>query len=49
MSLAGKTTIVTGAARGLGQAYAQAMAREGMNLVVAGREPIRSAGLGLRR
>lgn len=38
MNLPGKTAIVTGAARGLGQAYAKAMAREGMNVLVADRE-----------
>ena len=40
MNLAGKTAIVTGAARGLGQAYAKAMAAEGMNVVVADREDV---------
>ena len=38
MTLQGKTAIVTGAARGLGQAYAKAMVREGMNVLVADRE-----------
>jgi p-cumic alcohol dehydrogenase len=38
MSLKGKVGIVTGAARGLGAAYAKAMAAEGMSLVVADRD-----------
>ncbi len=33
-SMAGKTAIVTGAARGLGRAYAEALAKEGANVVV---------------
>lgn len=40
MSLEGKTAIVTGAARGLGQAYAIAMAAAGMNVVVADRDDV---------
>jgi len=32
--MAGKTAIVTGAARGLGRAYAEALAKEGANVVV---------------
>lgn len=40
MSLEGKTAIVTGAARGLGQAYAKAMAAAGMNVVVADRDDV---------
>jgi len=40
MDLAGKTAIVTGAARGLGQAYAKAMATEGMNVLVADRDDV---------
>ena len=40
MSLSGKVGIVTGAARGLGQAYAKAMAAEGMSLVVADRDDV---------
>jgi 3-oxoacyl-[acyl-carrier protein] reductase len=40
MSLRGKVGIVTGAARGLGQAYAKAMADEGMSLVVADRDDV---------
>lgn len=35
MNLEGKTAIVTGAARGLGRAYVQAMTAEGMNVVAA--------------
>jgi len=34
VSLAGKTAIVTGAAVGLGEAYAQALAQEGVNVAV---------------
>lgn len=37
MSLAGKTAIVTGAARGIGKAIAVALAGEGANVVVAAR------------
>ncbi|MEL0082185.1 MAG: SDR family NAD(P)-dependent oxidoreductase, partial [Gammaproteobacteria bacterium] len=33
--LAGKTIIVTGAARGIGQAYSLALAEQGANVVVA--------------
>ena len=33
MQMQGKTAIVTGAARGLGRAYAEALAREGANVV----------------
>jgi 3-oxoacyl-[acyl-carrier protein] reductase len=40
MSLEGRTAIVTGAARGLGQAYAKAMAAQGMNVVVADRDDV---------
>lgn len=40
MSLKGKTAIITGAARGLGRAHAEAMAREGMNIVVADRDDV---------
>ena len=40
MTLNGKVGIVTGAARGLGQAYAKAMAAEGMRLVVADRDDV---------
>ena len=40
MRLEGKTAIVTGAARGLGQAYAKAMAAAGMNVVVADRDDV---------
>ena len=40
MGLEGKTAIVTGAARGLGQAYAKAMAAAGMNVVVADRDDV---------
>ena len=40
MSLEGKTAIITGAARGLGQAYAKAMAAAGMNVVVADRDDV---------
>lgn len=37
MDLTGKTAIVTGAARGLGRRYAQALAEAGMNVVAADR------------
>lgn len=40
MGLEGKTAIITGAARGLGQAYAKAMAAAGMNVVVADRDDV---------
>jgi 3-oxoacyl-[acyl-carrier protein] reductase len=40
MSLEGKTAIVTGAARGLGQAYAKAMAAAGMNVIAADRDDV---------
>ncbi|MGH7003233.1 MAG: SDR family NAD(P)-dependent oxidoreductase [Alphaproteobacteria bacterium] len=40
MNLKGKTAIVTGAARGLGQTYAKAMAAEGMNVLVADRDDV---------
>jgi NAD(P)-dependent dehydrogenase (short-subunit alcohol dehydrogenase family) len=40
MSIEGKTAIVTGAARGLGQAYAKAMAAAGMNVVAADRDDV---------
>ena len=33
MQMQGKTAIVTGAARGLGRAYAEALAKEGANVV----------------
>ena len=35
MSLEGKTVIVTGAGRGLGKAYSEALAEEGANVVAA--------------
>jgi len=38
MSLEGKTAVITGAARGLGRAYAQAMSAAGMNVVAADRD-----------
>lgn len=38
MNLQGKTAVVTGAARGLGQRYAQKMFEMGMNVVAADRE-----------
>ncbi|RKX66404.1 MAG: hypothetical protein DRP41_01910, partial [Thermodesulfobacteriota bacterium] len=36
-ALNGKTTIITGASGGIGKAIAKALAREGMNLVIAAR------------
>jgi NAD(P)-dependent dehydrogenase (short-subunit alcohol dehydrogenase family) len=36
--LAGKLALITGANRGIGQAIARAMAREGCNLVITGRD-----------
>jgi 3-oxoacyl-[acyl-carrier protein] reductase len=57
MSLEGKTAIVTGAARGLGRAYAVAMCAAGMNVVAADRDDVgdtaaalahRDRALGLR-
>ncbi len=37
MNLEGKVAIITGASRGIGRAVAQALAREGLNLVLAAR------------
>src|SRR5262245_9313719 len=37
MDLRGRVAIVTGASRGVGQAYARALAREGVRVVVAAR------------
>jgi 3-oxoacyl-[acyl-carrier protein] reductase len=36
-SLKGKTAIITGSSRGIGRAIASALAKEGMNLVLAAR------------
>lgn len=35
MNFAGKTAVITGAGRGLGFVYAQALARRGANVVVS--------------
>lgn len=42
MSLAGKVAIVTGAAQGIGRAIAEALARDGADIVVADLDPGRS-------
>lgn len=47
MNLFGKTAIVTGAARGLGRAYATKMYEAGMNVVVADRAPVDETLAGL--
>ena len=47
MSLEGKTAIVTGAARGLGQAYARAMHAAGMNVVAGDRDDVGETLAGL--
>jgi NAD(P)-dependent dehydrogenase (short-subunit alcohol dehydrogenase family) len=39
MEIAGRTTLITGAARGIGAATAQALARRGGNVALVGREP----------
>jgi 3-oxoacyl-[acyl-carrier protein] reductase len=43
MSLEGKTAVITGAARGLGRAYAVAMSAAGMNVVAADRGDVAEA------
>ena len=45
MLLEGKNAVVTGSTRGLGRAYAVALAREGANVVVNGRNPDQCAEL----
>lgn len=40
LDLAGKTALVTGSSRGLGKAIAQALHREGCNVVLNGRDPV---------
>ena len=42
-SLAGRTSVVTGATRGLGRAFARALAEAGSNIVVVGRDMVAAA------
>lgn len=44
-SLAGKTAVVTGATRGLGRAFAHALAEAGANIVVVGRDGAAASGV----
>ncbi len=44
-SLAGKTAIVTGASRGIGEAIAYALADAGANIVVGGRDESAAAAV----
>jgi len=46
--LAGRTALVTGAAGGLGRHLVDALRKEGMKLVVSGRDPAKLEGLGDR-
>ena len=41
ISLNGKTALITGASSGIGRATAHALAREGMSLVLSGRDKAR--------
>jgi 3-oxoacyl-[acyl-carrier protein] reductase len=43
LGIAGRTAVVCASSRGLGKACAQALAREGVNVVVNGRDPARLA------
>lgn len=48
MLLEGRYVLVTGAARGIGRAVAEACAAEGATVAMADRDPIEGAGLALR-